>query len=201
MERRTVLVLSTLLFTPVLAGCSIADWYNQNGTVRIELAIQGPEGSAIDELRSVKVAIYGISLKQVNAQPIHFAFEEGGEPQPLLVDLVEEQKGDARVPLTEFKTNLLATERVAIRIVTFEAISAAGESLEICNLEDEVERFPCFYQPANSALLYEERPFAPPRGGEVVVGFPVAVAFAQQGSASEYYLVADPSKIVLENSR
>lgn len=182
---------------PAFAGCNVKDWYNQNGTVRIELEVLDATETAIGDMRSVKVAIYGVSLRQVNAQPKHFAFE----PEPLIVDLVETMKADERIPLTEFKTNLLATERVAVRLVVFEAIDAAGKNLEICRLDSEVETFPCFYQPDNSALLYEDRPFAPPRGGEVVVGFPVAVRFAQEGRASEYYLEADPSKIVLENAR
>lgn len=196
MERKALALLIVLVM-PALAGCNVKDWYNQNGTVRIELEVLDAAESAIGDLRSVKAAIYGVSLRQINAQPKHFAFE----PEPLVVDLAETARADERVPLAEFKTNLLATERVAVRLVVFEAIDASGKNLEICRLDTEVEQFPCFYQPDNSALLYEDRPFSPPRGGEVVVGFPVAVRFAQQRNAAEYYLEADPSKIVLESAR
>lgn len=182
---------------PAFAGCSFQDWYNQNGTVRIELHVPTGEGTRIDEFRSLRVAVYGISLRQLQAQPQHFAFE----PDPLVVDLVQTAKEGDRVPMAQFKTNLLATERVAVRMVTLEAITSTGENLEICNLETTVERFPCFYQPDNSALVYEDRPFSPPRGGEVTLGFPVIVAFEQQGRASEYFLQADPTKVIVESRR
>lgn len=197
MERRQAFALFVVLMMPFFAGCNVKDWYNQNGTVRIELEVLPASESRIGEFSSLRVAIYGVSLRQTDAEPKHFGFE----PDPVIVDLVQVAKDDERVPLTEFKTNLRATDRVAVRLVTLEAITAAGESLQVCRIGDSVDRFPCFYQPNNTALLFEDRPFSPPRGGEVVVGFPVGVAFAQQGRATQYYLEADPSKIVIETKR
>jgi hypothetical protein len=117
------------------------------------------------------------------------------------VDLAQKARDAERVPIAEFKTNLLASDRVAVRLVTLEAITATGENLEICRLGTSVERFPCFYQPNNTALLYEDRPFSPPRGGEVTLGFPVGVAFEARGRASQYFLEADPSKVIVETRR
>lgn len=197
MRTRRALLFILLVLTPALAGCNVKDWYNQNGTVRIQLEFP-LDGSTINEFRMVNAAVYGVSLRQTDtADPDHFTYPEG---DPLVVNLVEKAKTGESVVITEFKTNLRATDRVAVRIAVYEAVTAAGESLEICRLGQAPTKYPCFYQPDNTALQYD-KPFAPPRGGLVVVHFPVAVKYAQLQRASEYFLFADPDLVVLENHR
>lgn len=183
---------------PAFAGCNVKDWYNQEGWVHVDLAVDGSRNSNLDNFRSIKAAVYGVSIRQAGvADAKHFTFGS----DPLIVDLVEKGKAGESVRLAEFKTNLRATERVAVRIAVFEAIDAAGNPMQVCRLNQEVEKFPCFYQPENAALLYEAKSFSPPRGGTIDVGFPVTVQFAQQGRASEYFLFADPGKVTLDPKR
>lgn len=181
-----------------LSGCNVRDWYNQEGWVAIDLVVDSGRNTTIDQFRSIKAALYGVSLAQADvADQKHFTYGE----QPLILDLVEKARKEERVRLTEFKTNLRQTERVAVRMVVFEAIDAAGNPMPICRLNQDVEKFPCFYQPDNAALLYDEKSFSPPRGGEIVVGFPIAVQFATQGRAAEYFLYADPGLVTLDVNR
>lgn len=194
--RARLLVL--LLLTASLAGCNIRDWYNQEGWVHIELKVIDDPNTSLDEFRRVTVAVYGVSVKQADAlNPEHFAFEPG----PLLVDLVDLAAKDEQRRLASFKTNLRATNSVAVRAVVIEAVTAANEPLEICRISDQPERFPCFYQPDDTAFVYNEKAFAPPRGGEVVVGFPVAVQFAELGRVSEYFIEVDPGRVEIVNHR
>lgn len=181
---------------PALAGCNVKDWYNQNGTVRIQLRSISGEQSLEDHFQSVKVALYGVTLRQRDAvNPENFAFDE-----PKIVDVVTLAKEGEEVGITEFKTSLLPTVRVQLKVVVIEAIDAAGVSMQVCRRDDAIERFPCFYQPPGDNLDYD-KPFAPPRGGMVIVHFPVAVKYAQQGTVSEYFLFADPALVELENKR
>lgn len=181
---------------PALAGCNLKDWYDQNGTVRIQLRSISGEHSMEEQFQSVKVALYGVTLRQRDAvNPQNFAFDG-----PKLVDLVALAKEGEEVGITEFKTSLLPTVRVQLKIVVIEAIDAGGVSMQVCRKEDKVARFPCFYQPPGDDLNYD-KPFAPPRGGTVIVHFPVAIKYAQQGRVSEYFLFADPALVELENKR
>lgn len=198
-----------VMIMPAFAGCDVKDWYNQSGTVRIQLEPQPAQGSHLDSFKSVKAAIYGVSLKQAgeSLNVKHFTFGK----DPKIVDLVDAGKKGTVIELTEFKTSLRATERIAVQIAVFEAIDAAGASMEICRLADTPQRFPCFYVPDDDLLLFEgcpstdatcrEKSFAPPRGGMVVVHFPVAIQYAQDGPRGEYFLFADPAKVGLENRR
>lgn len=195
--RARLLVL--LLLTASLAGCNIRDWYNQEGWVHVELKVNNDPKTALDEFQRLQIAVFGVTIKQADAlNPEHFAFDL---PGPLLVNLVEKGEKDERVPLASFKTNLRATNSVAIRAVVVEAVAANGEPMEICRISDTPEKFPCFYQPEETAFVYTEKAFAPPRGGEVFVGFPVGVRFAQLGRVSEYFIEVDPSLVEITNKR
>lgn len=188
--------MALLVLTPALAGCNVKDWYNQDGTVRIQMRALSGDDSLVDNFQSVKVALYGVTLRQRDAvNPEFFSFDE-----PKIVDLVSLAKEGEEVGISEFKTSLLPTVRVQLKIVVIEAIDAAGVSMEICRKEDTPTRFPCFYQPPGDDLLYEKN-FAPPRGGTVIVHFPVAVKYAQQQRVAEYFLFADPALLELENKR
>lgn len=199
MESRKAFLFAVVLLLPVaLSGCNVRDWYNQEGYVAIDLAVDSGRNTTIDHFRSLKAALYGVTLAQADTVDAkHFTFGD----QPLIIDLVEQAKKDDPIRLTEFKTNMRATSRVAVRIVVFEAIDAAGNPMEICRIDTEVEKFPCFFQPDNAALIYDEKSFSPPRGGEITVGFPVAVKFATKGRAAEYFLYADPGQVTLDVTR
>lgn len=183
---------------PAFAGCNVKDWYNQNGTIRFQLEILGNSSSMVNEFQSVKVALYGVSLRQRDAlNPLHFTF--GTEPR--VIDLVTYAKEGEEIPVTEFKSNMVPVVSVQLKVVVIEAITASGENIAVCRLADRPEKFPCFYQPDDDSLRYEEKPFAPPRGGEVTVHFPVAIKYATRGLASQYFLFADPTLVELENKR
>lgn len=182
----------------MLAGCNVKDWYNQMGTVTVELMPLRSGESQMDAFRIIRVAVYGVTVRQAGvADAKQFTFGDN----PLVVDLVEKAKSGERIPLAQFRTNLRATSTVDVRMLVIEVIEANGNSMEVCRTTDVPERFPCFFQPTNSVWTYDEKPFAPPRGGEVVVGFPLTVKFAQQGRVSEFYLAADPNLIQLTNKR
>lgn len=196
---RHLALAALLIAMPMMAGCNVKDWYNQEGHVVIKVAFQGDRNTSLGDFRSVKAAIYGVTMRQADAADVkHFAFPDD---DPLIVDVVEKGRKQESITIADFKTNLRASDRVALRIVTFEAIDAAGNSMPICRLKDAVSNYPCFYQPDNSALLYEEKPFSPPRGGTVTVGFPVSVMYAQKGRVAEYFLYADPGAVTLEVDR
>lgn len=196
---RRALLFGMLLLMPAFAGCNIQDWYNQMGTVRIQLDVQPAQTSHLADFRSVKAVIYGVTLTQLGdaLNPKQFTFGPGGK----IVDIVQHGKSGEAIGLAEFRTNLRATEGILVRMVVFEAIESSGTPMEICRVTSRPERFPCFYQPQSDALEYDAAPFAPPRGGEVVVHFPVAIKYAQQGTVAEYFLFADPALVELENRR
>lgn len=198
MEHRKAFAFALVLLMPALAGCNFKDWYNQEGYVAVDFMVDTGANSTLDHFRSIKAAIYGVSIRQFDsADAKHFTFGE----QPLIVDLVEMGNEDKRERLAEFKTNIRRTDTVLLRVVVFEAIDAAGNSMEICRLDDPDVKFPCFYQPDNAALVYDEKSFSPPRGGTVVVGFPVTVHFATQGRAQEYFLFPDPGHVEITVDR
>lgn len=188
----------------MLAGCNLQDWYNQRGWVDVQLAPQGPRNTSLDEFQRIGLAVFGVTVRQDGvAIPQTFTFGE----EPLLFDLVEKGKAGERVPLARFKTSLRATAEVTIRMAVVEVIDAAGQPMQVCRIDDTVRSWPCFFVPDNDAYTYEDKPFAPPRGGEVVVGFPAAVKFTRPPNAgpsdprAQYYIDADPALIRLENHR
>lgn len=193
-ESRKALVFALVLVMPMFAGCNVKDWYNQEGYVSIELAVDSGKNTTIDHFKSIKAQVYGVDIKQrESSDQKHFTFGDS----PLIVDLVDLAKKGESVHITEFKTNLRATEKVAIRIVVFEVFDAAGNPVEVCRLNTQPEKFPCFYQPDNAALLYDEKQFSPPRGGTVEATFPVTIQFATKGRASQYFLFADSGQVEL----
>ena len=183
---------------PAMAGCNLKDWYDQKGDVRIQLRPLGDEHSLVDQFKSVKVALYGVTLRQGRAvNPDFFGYEE-----PKIIELVSMAREGEELTVTQFTTSLLPTVRVQFKAVVIEAIDAAGNSLEVCRPSDRPERFPCFYQPADDSFEpVDLKPFSPPRGGMVIVHIPMAIKYAQQGLVSEYFLFSDPALVELENKR
>lgn len=198
MALRRALLLALLVLTPALAGCNVKDWYNQRGTVHVELVSLGGANTSLDHFRSITVVLYGVSVKQLGSvDSKEFSFGE----QPPTVDLVQMAKSGAPRPLAEFTVSLRAVERVTVYLEVIEAVDAAGNSIQVCRLEDTVEKWPCFFMPSNGSFRYDAKTFSPPRGGSIDVGFPLEVKYAQRGTKSQYYLDNDPNQIRLESHR
>lgn len=198
---RVALLFFLVALTPALAGCSFQDFYNQRGTVTITLSpLRDAPNSSMNEFQRVTIAVYGVTIRQFQSiDPKSFSFPAG---QPLLVDMVD--KADTRIPLASFKTNLRATSQVIVRADVVEAITAAGTSLKICREGIEIKNadYPCFFVPASLAWVYDRRGFAPPRGGEVVVVYPMVIKYVQDDRGRGEYYIDDPPELVeFENNR
>lgn len=186
---RLARALLVLALVPALAGCSFSDWYHQRGTVYVELAPQGPAGTALGDFQKLTIAVYGVSMKKIaTVEPYEFSFGDS----PLLVDLVQHGRAGTTLPLVENKTNLRAFESVTIRIDVVEAVDASGRSVPGCHPGQPVASRPCVSTPVNGAYR-AERQFSPPRGGEATFLLPLGVQFA--ADVNEYYIQLDPDAV------
>lgn len=196
--RRRALALGLVVLAVPLAGCDFKDFYNQMGTFHIELVPQGPENSSVTDFRTLRIAVYGVSVKQqLTVQPKEFSFGDS----PLVVDFLHAALNGERVRLATGQQNLRAVDNVTIRLDVLEAVDAAGHEVATCYEGEPVERFPCFYMPGNNAFRLEEPRFAPPRGGEVTFGFPLAVQAVTVEGDMEYFFVGDPALATVEKKR
>lgn len=198
MAARPAVLLAVLLLSTTLAGCNVQDWYNHMGTVNVSLAPTGVQESRIGDFQTVSVALYGVSVKQVDSiNTKEFSYGD----QPLVVDLAKLARDRERLPITQFKMNLRAVETITLRMEVLEAVDASGRSLEICRPGDEIERFPCFAVPDNGAYVYDDKPFSPQRGRVLNVGLPLDLQYLDSGPRNEYYFLAiDPNRLVLETA-
>lgn len=188
---RAMQVLLVLVATSALAGCNVKNWYNQEGIVHVALAPVGPQESALNDFRSLKVGILGVSIKQLGTvSPKNYAFPDG----PLMVDLVAAGRAGETIPLTQEKFNIRAIESVTITLQVLEAIDAAGKVLPNCHPGEPAESKPCVSTPINGAYRSAEKSFSVPRGGEVKFDFPLAVQYGDR----EYFIQHDPSLVVIE---
>lgn len=195
---RQALAVACLLAAVPLAGCNFKDFYNQNGTFHVVLVPQGPENSSITDFRSLKVAIYGVSVRQqLNIQSKEFSFGDA----PLVVDFLDKALKGERVPLATGKMSLRAVDNVTVRLDVIEAVDAQGNDVPTCYEGEPVEAFPCFFMPANNAYRLAEPQFAPPRGGTVTFGFPLAVKSVTLEGDTEYFFVGDPALAIIEKER
>ncbi|HWH09024.1 MAG TPA: hypothetical protein VNX21_07470 [Candidatus Thermoplasmatota archaeon] len=195
---RHAVALACLLLAAPLAGCNFKDFYNQMGTFHVVLVPQGPENSSLTDFRSLKIAVYGVSLRQqLTLQPKEFSFGEA----PLVVDFLEAGLKGERIPLATGKMNLRAVDNVTLRLDVIEAVDAQGKDIPTCYEGEPVESFPCFYMPTNNAYRLQEPQFAPPRGGTVTFGFPLAVKTITVQGDTEYFFVGDPADAIIEKKR
>lgn len=186
---RALRVLVLLALVPALAGCSFPDWYKQRGTVYVDLAPLAATDTAINEFQSLKVQVFGVSLKKLGVvEPYEFTF---GQPA-LVVDLVKEARAGAKVPMVVNKTNLRAFESVTVRLDVVEAVTASGATIPGCHPGQPVASRPCVSTPTNGAYRIE-RQFSPPRGGEIRFEFPLLVHF--NAAVNEYYIATDPERV------
>lgn len=195
---RILVVFALVALSSALAGCSFPDFYNQNGDVRVELAPQGPTNTSLSDFRKITIAVYGVSVRQIGSiDPFEFSFGDS----PLVVDLVETGMRGDRVPLSEHKQSIRAVGEVTLRLDVVQAVDARGETMPVCREEDTVATFPCFFLNRAGAYRLTEPDFAPPRGGDVVMGFPLSVHEATVEGKTEYFLIADPTKVTLDMRR
>ena len=194
-----LLLVTLLVLTPALAGCNFQDWYNQNGTVVIELVPQGPTNTSLTDFRSLKIAVYGVSVKQLlAANPKEFSYGES----PLVVDFVSTGMRGERVPLATFKQNIRPVDSVTLRLDIVEAVDAQGRSLPVCREgSTEPTTFPCFFLPDRGIFQLTEPDFGPPRGGTVVFGFPLEVRIVTVRGDDEYFLLGDPADATIQLHR
>lgn len=180
-----------------LAGCNFKDFYNQNGTFHIDLVPQGPANSSLADFRSLKIAVSSVSVKQVfAAQTKEFPFDP-----PIVIDFLDAGMNGERVRLATGKQNLRAVNNVTIKLDIVEAVDAQNMDIPTCREGQAVVRFPCFYMPPQNSFRLQEPQFAPPRGGTVTFGFPLAVKTVTFEGNSEYFFVGDPALATVEKER
>ena len=195
---RHAVALALVVLAVPLAGCNFKDFYNQSGTFHIHLVPQGPENSSITDFRTLRVAVYGVSVKQqLTVQTKEFSFGDA----PLVVDFLDAALKGERIPLATGKQNLRAVDNVTLRLDVLEAVDAQGNEVPTCHEGEPVERFPCFFMPDNNAFRLSEPHFAPPRGGEVTFGFPLAVKSVTVRGDTEYFFLGDPADATVEKKR
>lgn len=192
---RPLLLALLLVATPLLAGCNAKDWYDHRGQVYLEVMPVKGENSSIDSFQTLRVALYGASVKQVGSIDTH---EYTWGDSPLVVDLAELARKGEGVPITSFRMSLRAIESVTLRLDVLEAVDARGKNLQVCRIGDTVREWPCFFMPDNGAFRYSDKAIPIPRGGTIEVHFPLEVKYTTRDTRSQYYLDTDPSKIVLE---
>lgn len=197
-SRRVPFLLAALLVSTAMAGCNFRDFYDQNGTFHIHLVPQGPENSSLTDFRTLNIAVFGVTVRQVlSASPKEFSFGE----TPLVVNFLEAGLNGERIPLATGKQNLRAVESVTLRLDVIEATDAQGKDIPVCYEGQPVPSFPCFFMPSNNIFRLGEPQFAPPRGGSVTFGFPLAVKTAVLDGKTEYYFVGEAALATVERER
>ncbi|MFA5861412.1 MAG: hypothetical protein WDA16_06915 [Candidatus Thermoplasmatota archaeon] len=195
---RVAFLLALVALTPLLAGCNFKDWYNQEGKVNVALVAVGPTNTSLSEFSTIKIAIYGVSVKQyLVIATKEFKFDAA----PLVIDLVEKgTKGERTMLVQNVQENIRAIESVTLRLDVIEAIDAQGKPMPICHENDETTAFPCFFVPANGAFRHQDRNIPVPRGGVLTIGFPLAVSSFGNPGRIEYSLFEDPALVEISTS-
>lgn len=192
MPLRPLLLATMVVATSALAGCNLRDWWDIQGTIKVTIVPQGPTNTSLDDFKTLKIALYGVSLKQTgNIDTMEFSYGD----DPLIIDMVARGRAGESVQVAETKASLRAIESVTIHIEVVDAVDAAGKSLPACHPGEPVASRPCVSTPKNGAYRLTEVSFSPPRGGEVTYGFPLAVLLNPR--ANEYFIQADPAKVDL----
>lgn len=192
---RLVLIGALLVLTPALAGCNFKDWYNQRGDVRVFLQPVGPNNSSISDFTSLKIAIFGVTLKQllvVDSQ----AFSYGASP--LILDMVTLGARNERLEVAQAKESIRPLETITITVDVIEARDAQRREIPVCREGTTSDAQTCFFLDAKGFIRFE-RNIAINRGGTVEITMPLQVKVATVGTKTEYFLVSDVSQAVIEN--
>lgn len=192
-----VLALLLVLLTGATAGCNFQLWYDQSGRFFIELDVQGPDNSSITDFQRLKIAVYGVSVKQIQfIETKEFSFGD----EPLVVDALKAGLERQRIPLVEGTMSIRAVEHVTVRLDVVEAVDSQGKSIPVCKETQETTTFPCFFLPTNNAFRIT-RSFSPPRGGDVTFGFPLSVKSVALGGDTEYLFDVPSAQARVETRR
>lgn len=189
MRSRPLVLAALLVLSMSLAGCSASDWYNQRGTIRVELAVMDtvPEDlnitSRIDDFQQLRITLRGAQVRQeLAANPI-------SSPSVADVkDAVAMAKSGERVRLLEEKVSLRGFQQVVVRLEALDGITATGEAIPGCERGVAVEEPPCIRYDRSGAYSRNLVPadFAAPRGGTMTIVLPVGVGFNPQ--LNEYFI-------------
>lgn len=176
-----------MVLTVSLAGCNVKDWYDQVGTVRLELQVVGPDGSDIENLESVRVAIRSAQMRQELAVNPETSTEATAE----VLDFATLAQTGERVLLLEKKVTMRGFESLNVKLEVLEALGAAGETIPGCEQGQRIENPPCVRYARDGAYpqLLDPTQFHVPRGGEMTVVLPIAVMY--DAASNEYYLKAE----------
>lgn len=188
--RNPPVILAVLLVLAVsLSGCNAKDWYNQQGTVRLELAVYGDvpaelnTESRIEDFERLRVTLRGGQLRQDAV-----AGSINSPTMSDILDLVELAKSGDRVVLLEEKVNLRGFSQAVLRLEVLDGITAAGEAIPGCERGATVEEPPCIrYDRAGTyARALDPSEFHVPRGGTMTIVVPVGIGYT--ASVNEFFL-------------
>ncbi len=188
--RKWLVLAVVVVALPSLAGCNLKDWWDINGTFRVEVSTGNNANSRIGDFQSLKLGIYDLSLKQEGeVNPALFAFRD----EPLVIDMVRMGREGGTMPVIETVRSLRPVTAVTIRVSVIEAIDATGKSLPACFPNQPVESRPCVSTPLNGAYRIDDQPFSPPRGGSATFVFPILVKYA--ANVNEYFISTDSTLV------
>lgn len=188
--RNPPVILAVLLVLAVsLSGCNAQDWYNQQGTVRLEMAVYGeipPElttQSRIEDFERLRVTLRGGQLRQDAA-----ASSINSPAMSDILDLVALAESGERVLLLEDKVNMRGFSQAVLRLEVLDGITAAGEAIPGCERGATIEEPPCIrYDRAGTyARALDPAEFNVPRGGTMTIVVPVGIGYT--ASVNEYFL-------------
>lgn len=196
---RSAFLMLLVVASALTAGCSVKDWFNQSGKIHVNILPLGPEGTDLLDFRSVKVALYSATVKQVLIiEPKDFSYGDS----PLIFDMVEKGTKGEKIPILSETINIRAVESITLRLDVVEAIDAQGRAMPICREGETITTFPCFFVPEEGVYRHQNaQTFSTVRGGSVTFNYPLGVRSTTQGGNVEYFIYEDPAKVVIETSR
>jgi hypothetical protein len=187
---RFALLAALVVATPVLAGCNLKDWYNQLGDVKIFLAPVGPSNSSIADFRTLQIAIYGVSVKQVLiVDPKDFTYAS-----PPVTDLVAAGARGERTQIAQVKETIRPIESVTVTLDVVQALDAQGKSVPVCREGQAITGNPCFFLDAQGFIRFSDRNIPISRGNVEDFTMPLQVLSRTQGGQTEYFLNMDQSQ-------
>lgn len=188
--RNPPVILAVLLVLAVsLSGCNAKDWYNQQGTVRFEMAVYADvpadlnTESRIEDFERLRVTLRGGQLRQEAA-----ASSINSPAKSDIYDLVALAKSGDRVRLVEEKVSMRGFSQAVLRLEVIDGLTAAGESIPGCERGETIEDPPCIrYQTGGSyPAVLDPSDFQVPRGGTMTIVMPVGIGYT--ASVNEYFL-------------
>lgn len=196
---RRAVALLVVAALPFLAGCNFGDWYDQMGTVKVDMSVLPANESAIGNFTLLNVVVNQVQVRQVGAaSPETFRFNERE-----VVDLVSLARSGGAKRLVEAKFNLRAIDEVLVFIEVTEAVDAAGKRYGGCfQGEPTSPEEPCVRVARSGSYPHDDlrNPdhlrFSPDRGGTIVITIPFGVQFGT--TEPEYFIMNKQGWVRLE---